>query len=222
MILNTPEEKFIYNNITYKIGGKIYANEHSDYAGLIGTITEIRDGSDKDTENDGPDIYCSFEVPFFPADRQMIEERFSPLYGMPKTIDDLSLDMVIMDPEELLPVEIFENYCSKIPIFIVKENWAHEGDTGIKNYYYSAFEDAKIKMLFLLFDEKYEGLMAEWSEEESCIVEESKDYSYSCWINDNYLEEHYDVTLAQSEINYSPFIHKENISAGKFTVREKM
>lgn len=207
MILNTQEEKFIYNGITYKVGGKIYANEHSDYAGLVGTIIEIRDGSDKETENDGPDIYCSFEAPVFPADRLIMEERFSTLYGMPKTIEDISLDMVIMDPEELLPVEIFDNYCSEIPMYIVTEKWAHAGDTGEKNYYYSAFDDAKIKMLFLLSGERYEGLIAEWSEDAN-ITQDFKDYSCSCWVTDHFCEEHYQITLAQSKILYSPFIRK--------------
>lgn len=207
MILNTQEEKFIYNGITYKVGGKIYANEHSDYAGLVGTIIEIRDGSDKETENDCPDIYCSFEPPVFPADRLIMEERFSTLYGMPKTIEDISLDMVIMDPEELLPVEIFDNYCSEIPMFIVTEKWAHEGDTGVKNYYYSAFDDAKIKMLFLLSGERYEGLIAEWSEDAN-ITQDFKDYSCSCWVTDHFCEEHYQITLSQGKVLYSPFIRK--------------
>ena len=207
MILNTQEEKFIYNGITYKVGGKIYANEHSDYAGLVGTIIEIRDGSDKETENDSPDIYCSFEPPVFPADRQIIEEHFSALYRMPKTIDDISLDMVIMAPEDLLPVEIFDNYCSEIPMFIVTENWAHEGETGVKNYYYSAIEDAKIKILFLLAGEKYEGLVAEWSEDET-TEQEIKDFSFSCWVTGHFCEEHYQITLAKAKLLYSPFIRK--------------
>ena len=207
MILNTQEKTFIHNNITYKVGGKIYANEHSDYAGLVGTIIEIRDGSDKETENDGPDIYCSFEPPVFPADRQIIEEHFSALYRMPKTIDDISLDMVIMAPEEILPVESFEQQCSRVPFFVVTEDWAYEGDNSISSYYFSAPEDAKVKMLFLLSKEMNGGLLEEWSGNQSLMSEIEDDF-YSCWINDNYRENHYQLTMSQAEILFSPLIRK--------------
>ena len=45
------------------IGDIIVATDASEYEGLVGRILEIRDGADKDTENETPDIYCSFEVP---------------------------------------------------------------------------------------------------------------------------------------------------------------
>ena len=66
----------------------------SEYGGLYGTITEIRDGEDKETENETPDLYCSFEVPVMPCEVKKLEEIFSDLYDEPKTIDDIILDLV--------------------------------------------------------------------------------------------------------------------------------
>ena len=44
MIINQMDAQFQYKGVTYTIGGKVRANDASDYAGLYGTITEIRDG----------------------------------------------------------------------------------------------------------------------------------------------------------------------------------
>ena len=50
MILNRTGAAFIYDDVTYRIGDSVVANAESVYHGLIGTITEIRDGADKETE----------------------------------------------------------------------------------------------------------------------------------------------------------------------------
>lgn len=54
------------------IGEEVFASE-SDYAGLLGRITEIRTGEDRDTENEGPDIYCNFQPPILNQDAEQIE-----------------------------------------------------------------------------------------------------------------------------------------------------
>lgn len=105
MVLTRNDEVFQYNGKSYRVGDRVRVLEGDDYAGLIGTIIEIRDGEDKETENETPDIYCSFDDPETPEAIREIEERFSDLYQEPKTLEDIILDMVIMDPEylEILP-----------------------------------------------------------------------------------------------------------------------
>lgn len=61
MIINQEGMRYTYNGMTYTVGAAVMATEASEYRGLYGTITEIRDGSDRETENDTPDIYCCFE-----------------------------------------------------------------------------------------------------------------------------------------------------------------
>ena len=46
MIYNRSGAQFEYRDITYTIGGKVYANDESVYAGLYGVIREIRTGED--------------------------------------------------------------------------------------------------------------------------------------------------------------------------------
>ena len=35
MLINQPGAEFLYNGITYRIGGKIVGSDQSEYAGLI-------------------------------------------------------------------------------------------------------------------------------------------------------------------------------------------
>ena len=91
MILLNKGETFQYDGITYTIGEQIAANNQSEYEGLVGVIIEIRDGDDKETENDTPDIYCQFDIPVLPEDRIELEKRFSSLYGEEKSIEDIPL-----------------------------------------------------------------------------------------------------------------------------------
>lgn len=104
MMLNKSGETFLANGKAFTIGGLVLANGNSDYRGLYGRITEIRDGGDKDTENEGADIYCDFEIPGKAHMIAEIEARFSALYRTPKTIGELPLDGVIMAPEMLEPI----------------------------------------------------------------------------------------------------------------------
>ena len=106
MVLELTGESFKYNGITYTIGDRIVANDESDYSGLSGTIMGIRDGEDKDTENETPDIYCTFEDPTDPTLIEELEQVFSDAYGEKKTIDDIILDEVIIEAKTLISAVI--------------------------------------------------------------------------------------------------------------------
>lgn len=105
MILREDGTRFYVEGKVLTIGGRISANGESEYEGLFGTVTEIRSGADRETENDVPDIYCDFETPVAEETLRELEERFSGLYGEAKTIDDISLDCVIMSPDMLEPLD---------------------------------------------------------------------------------------------------------------------
>ena len=86
----------VYKRQVYTIGEKVFANGTSDYHGLVGHIYEIRDGEDKETENDGPDFYCSFDAPVSPDDIKRFEQYFSDLYGTKKSLEDIALDLSLI------------------------------------------------------------------------------------------------------------------------------
>ncbi len=105
MILRENGTRFYVDGKVFTIGGRISANGESEYKGLFGTVTEIRSGADRETENNVPDIYCDFETPVSEETLRELEERFSGLYGEIKTIDDINLDCVIMSPDMLEPLD---------------------------------------------------------------------------------------------------------------------
>lgn len=112
MILEKYGESFNYDGVSYFIGQRIVATDQSEYKGLRGWILEIRDGDDRDTENETPDIYCEFDPPDSKQEIMELERRFSDLYGEKKVLDDISLDIVIMAPEMISPVpEPKEDIC---------------------------------------------------------------------------------------------------------------
>ena len=89
----------------YHIGMEIYCNETSVYAGLYGHILELRDGEDKESENETVEVVCALYVPGSDEKQKDIESRFSELYGRFMSIDDIGLDYVIMAPEMVSPLD---------------------------------------------------------------------------------------------------------------------
>lgn len=107
MILEKTGEYLISGTQKLTVGDRIVAID-GDYAGLKGYIVEIRTNADKETENIGDDIYCCFDIPEDRAKVKLLEEHFSEFYGEPKTIDELSIDLVIMAPKMLRKAEAYE------------------------------------------------------------------------------------------------------------------
>lgn len=83
----------------FTVGMEIYCNEKSDYDGLFGKILEIRDGEDKETDNDTVDIVCELYPPEDAETAVKLEKRFSELYGKTMILKNISLDYTIMAPD---------------------------------------------------------------------------------------------------------------------------
>lgn len=130
MIYKKPDEKFSHENITYTVGSRVLANEASEYSGLFGRILEIRTDDDRETENDTPDIYCEFDPPCLSAARRALEQTFSELYGAPKRVEDLGLELVIMAPEMLTPLAVPEQAYPQGTLYVVVSHWATDGEFG--------------------------------------------------------------------------------------------
>ena len=99
MLLCNDGDTMKINGREYTVGMEIFCNEKSDYAGLTGRILEIRDGDDKETDNDTVDIVCELDIPEDAETALKLEKRFSQLYGKPMILKNISLDYTIMAPE---------------------------------------------------------------------------------------------------------------------------
>lgn len=104
MKYQTDGDVFRYGSKQFTVGGDVFANGLSSYAGLFGTVSEILTEEDRETENDTPDIYCEFRQPESAHQAKEIEDRFTALYGMPMALDNISLDCVVMAPDMLEPI----------------------------------------------------------------------------------------------------------------------
>lgn len=212
MILNKNGDAFDYEGKKYTVGEFIYVNENSDYAGLFGVIREIRDGEDKDTENETPDIYCAFENPVMPYDIRRIEDRFSALYGEKKTIDDLALDEVIMAPEEISVVHSRKTQTNAPKVFLLIEDWATDDDEGENIEAYSSHEEALLNLRLKVREEYESGLIAMWltnaneNEEDEDddfdgdIVIDSNADLYEAYLKGFYCSSHYSVSIQEKSI----------------------
>ena len=194
MILNRQGAEFEYEGVTYTIGGAIVGTAGSEYAGLYGRINAIYDGEDKETENETPDIYCEFDPPVMPDEIKALEETFSVLYDQPKTLDDIALDMVIMAPEMIRPLDDLHTVRKKVPIYIVMEDWAVDGEHGNYCELFTDYDDARRIMLDKLREEFNSGAIPQWSDTGAYVADTTKE-SYKGYIEGDYMDNHYEISL---------------------------
>ena len=209
MIINRPGAEFIYEGASYKIGDRIIGTSESEYEGLYGSIFEIRDGEDKETENDTPDIYCSFEEPVLPHQIRKLEKTFSNLYGTPKKLEDITLDTVIMAPEM---VRVILPMAQPLPqyIYSVQEEWADHGECGsMVSLAYTSEEAAEQFLQKQLRAEMEEDGLVAGMRCDKKFVEESYDDSYECFIDGDYYENHYRIYITSQRIIVTPEFVRE-------------
>lgn len=205
MILNKYGDTFQYDGIDYAIGDIIVATDASEYEGLVGRIIEIRDGADKDTENETPDIYCSFEVPLLEDDIKDLEETFSDLYEEPKTIDDITLDMVIMAPEMILSAKRRSHNVRKIKLYTVSEDWVYDGDESGQTTTLFATKEAAMKEFKILIATKaINGIIADITQRYEYCIEDVDVDEYSCYVDGFYEGNHYHIAIEEKELFLTP------------------
>lgn len=208
MVIDRIGAAFFYEGKKYVVGEQIVANDASEYEGLFGRILEIRDGDDKETENDAPDIYCEFEEPVLKSDIWSLEQRMSALYGERKTLEDISLDLVIMAPDMISTIAEIENNSPTAEIYILTEDWAVNDNYGHSTGAFTSLEMARLSMRQMLTKEKQEGCIPVW-EDEANFVEDESDMSYSAYREGFWCESHYELTIQKLDIRMSPAFLRE-------------
>ena len=195
MILKNKGETYMQKNVTYKIGQEILDVEDGPYCGLIGTITEIRTGKDKETNNVSTDVYCTFDLPAFPHEVDILIEKFSKLHGSPISVDEINLEQVIMAPRMIIPIL---NDKSDAAVHLISEEWNGDSGADSRHYVYLDSRQAKAKARQLVRERKTGGIISEILDEYD-FVEESADTYYSCWRDNDYDGYHYNLFLEEIE-----------------------
>lgn len=207
MVIRRTGDTYNYEGVAYTIGGRVYANGQSDWEGLFGSITEIRTGTDKETENETPDIYCSFDAPVLQPDVKELEEHFSSLYQEPKKLEDICLDEVIMAPEMIEPLQSWADR-EKKEVWAVAVDWSCHGEQGHMEEICAEYLDAKRKLTEHLSEEFENSELLRWQEDERYAVISEKD-SYECYEKDNYQNNHYHICIERKDLVLSPAFIRE-------------
>lgn len=220
MILRKKNKPFKYDGKTYFIGEEIVALNNSEYSGLFGSIVEIRNGADKETDNKTPDIYCEFDPPLFPKDIEELEKRFSCLYKAPKKLDDITLDSVIMAPDMIKSVAE-KTDGRKITIYSLEEDWAYDDDYGHTTEIISDYMLAKKKLCEKIKNEKEDGSVERWLDDEELIEDYGNDY-YEAYLDGYYSSSHYlvSITSHNAAVNDSVVSDIANAYIGKSRVED--
>lgn len=203
MIYNKNGTVFENDGAKYTIGGRVKATSESEYAGLYGRILEIRTDADKDTENETPDIYCEFDPPVLPSEVKKLESMFSALYGYPKTLEDIALDLVIMAPSMVMPLNEPGKNQPTATLFMLVSHWAVNGDGNMCTEIFTSMEDALLKLHDDLLEEKASGCIADWQDKDS-FVEEDTEKSYEGYLDGEYCDNHFAIDIQTKEIPLSP------------------
>ena len=194
MIINKDGMRYTYNGTTYTIGAAVVATEESEYQGLYGIITEIRDGSDRETENDTPDIYCCFEPPLLQEEIRELEQRFTDLYQSPKKLDEITLDMVIMAPEMVRVISPDPSVCKTLKVYLLTMQFTTSWDSGCITELYADYDMARFAMLKGIREEQAEGCVKDWAEKDALEEEYCTDF-YEAWHRDEYSEKHFTASI---------------------------
>lgn len=203
MIINKEGLRYTYNSTTYTIGAAVVATEESEYQGLYGIITEIRDSVDRETENDTPDIYCCFEPPLFPKEIQELEQRFSDLYQTPKKLDEIPLDMVIMAPEMVRVISPDPKECKACELHLLTTHCTTNLDSNCFTELYADYDAGRFALLQSVREEQEDGCVKDWADRDVLEEEYGSDF-YEAWHYDEYSKNHFTISLEKLSLMLLP------------------
>ena len=195
MKYNKSGEMFFYEDKMFIVGEEVYATD-CDYAGLLGRITEIRTGEDKDTENEGPDIYCSFYSPILKQDAALLSK-------MRLSCEDLSLDLVIMAPEMLIPTREVGAGLPKMKVYAVIEDCIVDGEEHPTKRLFADPKHAEIVMRQLIHRERESGCISEWKNKHFFVEEQYSEQYYTAYYKNEYCFNHYTIYVEEVELSLS-------------------
>ncbi len=199
MILDRIGQSVVLDGVRFTIGMHVRVVDTDDYANLYGVVTEIRTDNDRDTENETQDIYCCFDAPVMPKDVAELEAHFSDLYGEQKRVDDLALDMVIMAPDMLIPLDDLEKDRAKLIVYAVIDDWCADTEGGHNEHLFTQMDDAKRVFHEILSVEQTEGCVHHWKDKNDFMLDVGEDY-YECWLDGDYCENHFKLSIEQKTI----------------------
>lgn len=189
MIYNKTGEMFFYEDKMFLVGEEIYATE-SAYCGLLGKITEIRTGEDRETDNEGPDIYCSLCHPILAKDAEM-------LVKLAFSNEGFTLDCVIMSPEMLIPTRTMNTGLPLMTVYAVFEDRMVNGEERKSTRLFSERIHAEIALRKSIADEKESGCISDWLSTRLYTEKQNPDMDFCAYLRNEFEFNHYTAYIKE-------------------------
>lgn len=198
MILKNKGDVFLYAGIKYVIGEKVIATKGGANEGMIGTILQICDGEDKETENYTPDIYCSFDEPILKVHKEKAIERLSKLWDGVIKLEDANVEQIIMAPEMIIPLDSFLESKRSVIVYALIEESCADCNTDVSVQLFADKETA-LQQLEINLKKEFEGGMLDRDLSEGYVFEESED-SYECYLDGFAAEWRYYIHIEEQKL----------------------
>lgn len=198
MVLNKKGDVFRYAGKEYSIGERVVVTSRCAYEGMIGTILQICDGEDKVTDNETPDIYCSFDEPILKVHKEKAIERLSELWDNTIELEDANVAQAVMAPDMIMPIDSFcESNRSVVVYALIEESCANcNTDVSVQLF---ADKDAALKQLEINLKKEFEGGMLDTDLSEGYVFEESED-SFECYLDGFAAEWRYYIHIEEQSL----------------------
>lgn len=198
MILKNKGDIFQYAGTTYVVGERVVATSGSAYEGMIGTILQICDGKDKETDNYTPDIYCSFDEPILKAHKKKAMERLSKLWDGVIELEDANVAQAVMAPGMIIPLDRFLESKRSIVVYALIEESCANCNTDVSVQLFADKETA-LQQLEINLKKEFEGGMLDTDLSEGYVFEESED-SYECYLDGFAAEWRYYIHVEEQKL----------------------
>lgn len=198
MILKNKGDAFWYAGTKYVVGERVIATKGGAHEGMIGTILQICDGEDKETDNYTPDIYCSFDEPILKVHKEKAIKRLSKLWDGVIKFDDANVAQVIMAPEMIIPLDGFLESKRSVVVYALIEEACANCNTDISVQLFADKETA-LQQLEINLKNEFEGGMLDIDLSEGYVFEESED-SYECYLDGFAAEWRYYIHIEEQKL----------------------
>lgn len=207
MILKASDTPFLWNGVLYAVGGHVLVTGPSIYQGLYGEILEIHANWRKRDDKDAVQMICTLTPPSLPSELLALAKNGS-LYGdTPLKPEDITWERVSMTPDMITPLPQSEGEYLSWTFYAVRSHWSLRGQDGSSEHLFTDGSLAQKHLRDELVSEWSGGIISELRKNPRFIEEESS-HSYACFLEGEYCENHYEISLETQTAALSPeFIH---------------
>lgn len=195
-----------YKGRTYRIGDVIIVTDRwSLYYGLVGLVVDISVQPDEENLTTQAYLVCDFIAPRLEDQKEELAERFSRAAGELVSFQNLQLTRVVVEPAHALPASDIQHHLSRpVKMYALVEDIANEGETVSDMSLFANRKHAEWAFAVRMGLECTPvGEIGQRENMPGYIEEADGDYSFRCWIDDEYCSNHYTLELIETEAQVS-------------------